>query len=295
MIFTKKFAVLLFSLAVFPVFAQLAMVLTPNQMAYMQYEPIYMHLRIRNDSGRPIVFGLNRQLQATLYFEITDLNGKVLNNPEAKPIVMSRGKVINPGQIGDIVLKFSHYFQLTQKGYYRIHAYISHPMFKEKFKSNDVRIEIASGVVVWKRTLGIPDGQISSSGKVLSTDSTRTFYIRKMIDGSRQFYYCTLEDQEKIYQVFRMGPAVGIDRPVCLVDMSGALHIMTNIAPKIYKYYKIDITGEMLEDGKYYKTTKTRPELIRNNEGKIYVSGGAPAVANVDYLVRDKSFKDFAE
>lgn len=294
MTFLKKFIILLLLIALSPVFAQLAMVLTPNQTTYMQYEPIYMHLRVRNDSGRPVVFGMNRQLQAKLHFEITDLNGKVVKDFSSEPIVMSKGKVINPGQIGDIVLKFSHYFPLNKKGHYRIHAYISHPMFKDQFKSNDVRIEITTGVVIWKRTLGIPDGKLSAGGKVISTDSSRTFYIRKLIDGKGQYYYCTLEDQSKMYQVFRMGPAIGIDRPVCLTDMSGALHILTNVAPKIYKYYKVDITGEMLDDGKYYKTTKTRPELIKNNEGKIYVSGGAPAVANVDYLVREKSYKDFA-
>lgn len=281
--------------AVSPVFAQLAMVLTPNQSAYMQYEPIYMHLRIRNDSGRPVVFGTNRKLQAKLYFEVTDLRGKVMEDLSGKAIILTKGKVINPGQIGDIILKFSNFCNLTRKGHYRIHAYISHPLFKEQFKSNDVRIEIASGVQIWSRTLGIPDGKISASGKVISTDSTRTFSIRKLIDGKGQYYYCILEDNKQIYQVFRMGPAIGIDKPECIVDMSGALHILTNIAPKIYKYYKIDITGEMLDNGKYYKTTKTRPALIKNNEGKIYVSGGAPAVPNVDFLVREKNFREFAE
>lgn len=295
MTFLKRFIILLISLAAFPAFAQLAMVLTPNQATYMQYEPIYMHLRIRNDSGRPIVFGLNSKLQAKLHFEIRDFQNKIVNEHAGKSILLSKGKVINPGQIGDIILKFSHYFSLPHRGIYRIHAYISHPLFKEQFKSNDVRIEISPGVVIWKRTLGIPDGKISAGGQVLSTDSSRTYYIRKLLDGKRQYYYCTLEDQNRVYQTFRMGPAIGIDRPNCIVDMSGALHILTNIAPKIYKYYTVDITGEMINDGKYYKTTKTRPELIKNTDGKIYVSGGAPAVANVDFLVREKNFREFAE
>lgn len=295
MTFLKKLLILITITAVSPLFAQLAMILNSNQRTYMQYEPIYMHLRIRNDSGRPVVFGLNNKLQAKLNFEITDLRGKVIEGISDKAIVLTRGRVINPGQIGDMIIRFSHYFNLNRKGHYRIHAYISHPLFKDKFKSNDIRIEIASGVVIWKRTLGIPDGRLSSDGEVISTDSNRTFYIRKLIDGRRQYHYCTLEDKNKVYQTFRMGPAVGIDKPNCMVDMSGALHILTNIAPKIYKYYKVDITGEMLDDGKYYKITKTRPMLVRDKNGKIYISGGAPAVANVDFLVREKNFREFAE
>ena len=65
----KSFKIMLIMfLAMFSasLFAQLALKLVPNQQKYMQYEPIYMLLRIRNDSGRPIVFGHNAKLQAKL-------------------------------------------------------------------------------------------------------------------------------------------------------------------------------------------------------------------------------------
>ena len=295
MMFRRMLLSLVFFSTVMPIFAQLAMVLTPNQQTYMQYEAIYMHLRIRNDSGRPVVFGQNKQLQAKLFFEVSDINGRVLPELSGKSIILTQGKVINPGQIGDIVLKFSSFCKLHQKGIYRIHAYISHPLFKDQFKSNDVRIDISSGIPIWKRTIGVPDGKINAAGDTVSHDSLRTYTIRKIIDGKGQFYYCTLEDKDKLYQVFRMGPAIGIDKPACLVDMSGALHILINIAPKIYKYYKLDITGELLEADKYYKITKTRPALLKSKDGKIFVSGGAPALPNVDFLVREKSFKTALE
>ena len=224
-------------------FAQLAMELKSNQAYYMQYEAIYMHLRIRNDSGRPIVFGKNQKLLAKLYFEVADVNGKVLEGFLPKAITLTRGKVINPGKTGDIVLKFSQIHQLNRTGIYRIHAYISHPMFKEQFKSNDVRIEISDGVKVWSRTIGVPDGVIDSNGQVLSHDSSRTYYIKKLNTSDIQYYYCTLEDNNKLYQIFRMGPVLGIEKPECVIDMSGALHMLVYILPKIYKYYKIDISG----------------------------------------------------
>ena len=66
-----------------PAFSQLAMELNSNQTHYMQYESIYMHLRIRNDSGRPMVFGKNEKLTAKLYFEIADTRDLTETSPKA--------------------------------------------------------------------------------------------------------------------------------------------------------------------------------------------------------------------
>ena len=281
-------------MSVSPLLANLAMRLTPNQSTYMQYEPVYMHLRIRNDSGRPVVFGQNAKLRAKLYFEITDLNGRLVPESDAKPITMTKGKVINPGQIGDIIIKFSNYYKLPRRGIYRIHAYISHPMFKEQYKSNDVRVEISSGVTVWSRTVGMPDGKLNKDGNVVSTDSTRTYSIRKLNDGKNQYFYCVLEDKDKVYQIFRMAPVTKSGLPELMIDMSGALHVLVNVVPRIYKYCKLDITGEVIEADKYYKVTKTSPALFKGKDGKIFVTGGAPAMPNVDFHVREQTYK-FAE
>lgn len=289
--FAKLFFVMIFISVFCSAFAQLAITLKTNQMTYMQYEPIYVHLRIRNDSGRPVVFGKNSKLLAKLYFEITDQKGRMISPANPKPILMEHGKVINPGQLGNIVLKFSNYYNLPRVGTYRIHAYIGHPMFKDQFKSNDVSIEITRGATVWSRTIGVPDGSFGKNGEVISKDSTRTYSIRRIADGSRLYYYCVLEDTAKVYQVFRMAQVVNSDIPDRIIDMSGALHMLVNISPKVFKYYKLDITGKLVDDGKYYKTAKTVPALIKSNDGKIFVSGGAPAIANVDYLIREDAFK----
>ena len=86
-----------------------------------------------------------------------------------------------------------------------------------------------------------------------------------------------------------------IEKPECIIDMSGALHTLVYILPKIYKYYKVDISGALVDDGKYYKTTKTTPHLMKNSNGQIFVGGGAPAVPNVDFAVREKSFSALDE
>ena len=54
--------------------AQVAMDLTLNRSIYMQYEPIYACVTLRNDSGRPLIFGRKAELQGFLLFEITFRN-----------------------------------------------------------------------------------------------------------------------------------------------------------------------------------------------------------------------------
>ena len=66
----KLLLIMFFAMFSASLFAQMVLKLVPNQQSYMQYEPIYMLLRIRNDSGRPMVFGHNAKLQAKLFFEI---------------------------------------------------------------------------------------------------------------------------------------------------------------------------------------------------------------------------------
>ncbi|NCC94702.1 MAG: hypothetical protein EOM10_15770, partial [Opitutae bacterium] len=58
--------------------AQVAMDLTLNRSIYMQYEPIYACVTLRNDSGRPLLFGKRAELQGYVLFEVTDQRGRVV-------------------------------------------------------------------------------------------------------------------------------------------------------------------------------------------------------------------------
>ena len=46
-------------------FAQVAMDLSLNRTVYMQYEPIYAAVTLRNDSGRALAFGHDPKLQGS--------------------------------------------------------------------------------------------------------------------------------------------------------------------------------------------------------------------------------------
>ena len=69
---------LLLLLAAIVVHAQMGLDIDLNRTVYMQYEPVYACISLRNDSGRALVFGNDPRLQGFILFEIRDANGRLV-------------------------------------------------------------------------------------------------------------------------------------------------------------------------------------------------------------------------
>lgn len=83
--------------------AQMGMDLTLNRSMYMQYEPIYACVTLRNDTGRPLVFGKNPKLQGFLLFEVTDQRGNVVPKRPGAELSVT-GLILSPGQIKRMIV-----------------------------------------------------------------------------------------------------------------------------------------------------------------------------------------------
>ena len=111
-----------------------------------------------------------------------------------------------------------------------------------------------------------------------------------MSDNPNKYFYCVVEDSEKVYQIIRIGQVYGIEMPQMSVDMAGVLHVLVPHGAKLYKYYRIDIDGTIANEVKYYKSTKISPKLFTDSNGKVIVGGGELAVPNVDYIVETPTY-----
>ena len=87
----------------FTVAAQVAVELSLNQEKYMQYEPIYAKIRLRNYSGRPLVFGKDDSLQGEVQLEITQ-NRRIIKPLSLKDFALT-GTVLLPGQSEEFVFR----------------------------------------------------------------------------------------------------------------------------------------------------------------------------------------------
>ncbi len=277
----KRFLTLLLFLTVFAVSAQVSMELEFNRSVYMKHEQVVARLKLRNFSGQPLVFGEDSRLQGELLFEFFSPDNRILPFAGAAPIPVT-GMILNPGETKELIIPVSSYYPFLQTGSYRGHAYIRHRMLKNMFKSNDVRVDIDSGVEIWRREAGIPD---MLSDRKQGTIDSKSYVLKSLLDGNKRYYYLLIEDNKNIYAIYRIGIDIGNFSYKADVDMLSRLHIILPRSSSILRYCVVNINGEV-EIDKYLKVTDTIPGLVRDmTSGAIRVVGGADAVPGVDYEI----------
>ncbi len=270
----------------FPASAQVSLELQLNRSVYMQYEPIFAKLKMRNYSGQPLIFGVSKEFRGELLFDVTRGTESV-SKVAGKDIPVSMN-ILMPGASLDLVIPITQYYPVEKLGCYRLHAYVKHSALKDMFRSNECRFEVNPGVEIWKRTVGVPDmlraGHVNGEDKNRKIQAAeRTFSLRVMTDNAVRHYYLVVEDSQYVYAVLHVGVEVGMERYKAEVDMLSRLHLLMPISPKLFRYVIVNLDGRAEQD-KYLKTTKTIPSLVLDKDsGRVYVVGGADALPGVDY------------
>ncbi len=273
------FTVLAVLCATLTVSAQVAMDLTLNRSLYMQYEPIYACVTLRNDSGRPLLFGKRAELQGYLLFEVTDQRGRPIPKRPGADLTVT-GLVLEPGQIRRLIVPINRYYQLDKVGFFRVHAYVSHSLLPSEFKSPDLKFNIEPGVTLWTKSVGLPDLNNSDSPGVAQE---RSYSLRSLVDTTTKAYYLVIEDDKLVHAVIRVGQAIGYEKFTAEVDMLSRVHLLIPVSPKVFHYLAFDTNGKKFAD-EYRKTVGTIPMLMRDpNSGIISLIGGETAQVGIDY------------
>ena len=274
---------LLLLLAALAVHAQMGLDIDLNRTVYMQYEPVYACISLRNDSGRALVFGSDPRLQGFILFEIRDANGRVVPQRPGAEISVT-GLILGPGEVKRMVLPVNKYYNIDALGTYRINVYLSHSMLPSEYKSRDLKFQVAKGVDNWSRTVGIPDLTGKNAGKAIP----RTYTIRSLVEGSNRYYYLIVEDARKVFGVMRIGRAIGQEKFQAEIDMLSRIHLLMPVSPKVGHYLAFSIDGENIAN-EYRKTTSTIPSLLRDPvSGTVSLVGGEPARIGIDF--KDPSY-----
>lgn len=275
----KAAVMLLLMLAVMPVSGQLSVTLRFNRTHYMVHEQVYACVTIRNDSGRPLIFGERPELQGFILFDIRDQNNRLIQRlPDME--FQTKGLYLAPGETKNIVVPLHRYYNLRRAGTYRIHAYVSHNALRQEFRSRNVSIRVSDGAVVWRKTVGLPSRTGSDDEPVV----TRVYSIVKMENNTEKFYYLRVEDNGLIYAVTRIGQVLAHTRYEVQVDMLSRIHLLMPVGPRVFHYMSFNGDGMILENS-YWKTSGTVPMLHRDaSTGTVTRMGGVPARAGVDYV-----------
>lgn len=257
---------------------QLNVGLSFNRSRYMRYEHIFACVTIRNDSGRPLLFGQRPELQGFILFDIRDNRNRPVPKREGKEF-SAQGLYIAPGEVKNLVIPLHQYYKLDKAGDFKIHVYVSHNRIPREYRSKDILIRIFNGAVIWEKSVGLP----SRTGDNMDELIERKYSISK-VEGERvKYYYLTVEDDGKIYAVTRLGMVLAHMKFDAQVDMLSRIHLLMPVGPRVYHYLAFNANGMNLENS-YWKTTDTEPVLYRDpKSGTVVRVGGAPARKGVDY------------
>lgn len=261
--------------------AQVALKVRMSQQYYLQYEPIYVQVTMRNVSGHPLAFGENQGLRGELRFEIDTpfINRYAALRGKETPTM--KGIILQPGTSRTFTYNVTNYYDVRRLGGYSLKAVISHPQLKTAYESNTVHFSTVGGRTVWETVVGVPT---YLQKKVSDRIPTRNYRIVSYNTGKQVFYMLIIEDKERIYLVRRIGLDLGGDlRPKCAVDDLSRLNILIAANPKVYAYYQYDVTGK-LEKKEVRIKSDTTPRLVVNKDvGTVVLSGGRRARRDLDY------------
>ena len=287
------------------VHAQVAIVVKPVQVNYLQYESIFVRVAMRNLSAHPLAFGESIGLKGSLQFEIrrSDRNEPTfVRSPKDATLPDMTGVILPPGGEKSYMFNLSKHYDLRSVGRYSVKAVLRHPQMPSAYQSKEAHFNIVRGNVIWSRTVGLPLLDDSPEEPVVNADGTkeephrmiqtRDYRILSYFTGASDIYCLTLEDKDNVYMIRHIGYDLGADlRPKCEIDFLSRLSVLLPASTKVYAYYQYNTDGK-LENRKILMKDDKPPRLVLDPDtGIVKVVGGREARKDVDYEeIRDIQF-----
>ena len=285
--------------------AQVAIVVKPVQVNYLQYESVFVRVAMRNLSAHPLAFGENLGLKGNLQFEIrrSDRNEpSFVHSPKDAPLPDMTGVILPPGGEKSYTFNLSKHYDLRSTGRYSVKAVLRHPQMPTAYQSKEAHFNIVRGSVIWSRTVGLPLLDDSAENVHVNADgtkedkprmiNTREYRILSYFTGKSNIYCLTLEDKNNVYMLRHIGYDLGPDlRPKCEVDFLSRLSVLLPASTKVYAYYQYNTDGK-LENRQILIKDDNPPRLVFDPDtGIVKVVGGREARKDVDYEeIRDIQF-----
>jgi hypothetical protein len=208
-IFTAVFILFLIPVGVR---AQVAIVVKPVQVNYLQYESVFVRVAMRNLSAHPLAFGEALGLKGSLQFELrrSDRNDpSFVRSLKDASLPDMTGVILPPGGEKSYMFNLSKHYDLRSTGRYTVKAVLRHPQMETPYQSKEAHFNIVRGSVIWSRTVGLPLLDDSPEEPTVNEDGTkeekhrmiktREYRILSYFTGKSNIYCLTLEDKENLY------------------------------------------------------------------------------------------------
>jgi hypothetical protein len=285
-------------------YGQVTMKLVLDRDHYIQYEPANLQLTLRNDSGRSLVFGSSPESGGYMTFDVRDLRGNIVRRmmtdkrdlknrvvlntngrPKRVPVPLNpvNGLRLSAGVQRSVVVPLNQFFDIQAPGHYEVSARVSHPLLSKDFVSEKVKFQVHGGVSVVEKLVG--SGDVGIDGMI---PMRRCTIIKCHIEKFDQLAL-KIEDDKVVYTVQRLGLGASGVVPEIDVDARSHLHILMQVASRLFEYQVYTLEGER-KQRHVYVVEKSVPRLIRDPDvGRVMVAGGTLGIAGVDYNVAESA------
>jgi hypothetical protein len=244
--------------------AQIQLELKLPRLQYIAYEPVTVHLALTNLAGRDVELR-NENGQVWLGFEVSGSEGESIGSISSTrelPLKVEAGKTV----IRKINL--TPLYSIHDFGTYRVRAHVYFADLNKFFYSQTRVFEVTDARPIWQKTVGVPK-EASLSG------NTRTYSLMTNRFPDHTSLYVRVEDKDSgaVYATYSLGRIIAFDPPQEQFDRANQLHVLYCAAPRSWAYARVDLNGQLMSHASFVET-KTRPRLVRLDDGTVKVAGG---------------------
>ena len=257
--------------------AQVRVDLALRRSLFIRYEPVVAIVTITNMSGAELELadeGNHKWFSFLIEHPADDGEGDTIVAPYNPDYTLSP-VTIGPGESIKRGVNITPLYPLAEYGIYRLRATVYDAKTNRYYSSNPpLNLTISEGTTLWSQTVGTP-GVVSPDGSQ-SGEGTRAISLLSQRLPDNTQLYLRIEDKERglVYCTTQLGRYVIFDKPKVEIAANNDIHILQNLAPKLFLYTHTNIDGKLLEQKQFASTDATRPELRRDTSGGFQVVGG---------------------
>src|SRR4051794_3840132 len=255
--------VFIFFLAAARLHAQIQVDLKLSRMQYIAYEPVVVTVGITNLAGRDVELHDTGE-QSWFGFEVTGRDGAsigMVKAPGQPPLSIGAGQHVTRK------INITPMFGLQDFGIYHVRAHIFFTDLNKYFYSQAKVFEVTDARSIWQKTVGVPDG--SGPGNV----RTYSLLSNRFPDHTSLYVRVADRDTGAVYATYSLGRIIAFDEPHAEIDRGNQLHVLHCAAPRTWSYSRVGLNGELLSHSTIMEI-KSRPRLVRSEDGTVTVHGG---------------------
>lgn len=277
----------LFVAGVMPAMAQLGLSVALDRTSYVQYEPVFLTVTLRNYAGNTLEFGSlgeGKGDQGWLRVQVINPRGDTL------PLLVSefnpcRTLSLAAGASRAVKFQLNPFFAISSSGTYQLQVRVGHIRLGSDYLSPKVNFRVDSPRIVkdYNRrelvcTVGVP------AADPLATIAARTCSLVSFPGQTGEVCALKISDSNFVYSITRLGPMLRGAQPQLEADSRSLVHVFMEVDSRMACHWVYDLSGNLKEKQYFQISPNNLPGLIRDPElGRVMVRGGTPAVEGIDF------------